>query len=58
MIIRTIMANMPYILRLTNPAIDCLRPAIDVQITDTSFSEEHFDFVSGVLKFNVVRLGP
>ena len=35
-----------------------VRPAIDVHITDTSFSEEHFDFVSGVLKFTVTRLGP
>jgi len=32
--------------------------AIDVQISDASFSEEHFDFVSGVLKFTVPRLGP
>jgi len=33
-------------------------PAVDVVISDTSFSEEHFDFVSGVLKFSVPRLGP
>ncbi|CAG2174404.1 unnamed protein product [Oppiella nova] len=33
-------------------------PAIDVHITDNSFSSEHFDVMSGVLKVTIARLGP
>jgi len=32
--------------------------AIDVHISDASFSSEHFDLISGVLKFTIPRLGP
>jgi len=32
--------------------------AIDVHISDASFSEEHFDFISGVLKFTIPRIAP
>jgi hypothetical protein len=35
-----------------------LSPAIDVHITDNSFSSEHFDVMSGVLKVTIARLGP
>ncbi|CAG2117177.1 unnamed protein product [Medioppia subpectinata] len=33
-------------------------PAIDVHISDNSFSTEHFDVISGVLKVTVARLAP
>jgi len=32
--------------------------ATDILISDSSFSEEHFDLISGILKFTVPRLGP
>jgi len=32
--------------------------AVDVQISDASFSTEHFDIISGVFKFSIPRLGP
>jgi len=32
--------------------------AVDVQISDASFSTEHFDIINGVLRFSIPRLGP
>ncbi len=43
-----------YKLLLLNPK----SAAIDVHISDASFSTEHFDIISGVFKFSIPRLGP
>jgi len=32
--------------------------AIDVHVSDASFSTEHFDIISGIFKFSIPRLGP
>lgn len=32
--------------------------AVNAQIEDSTFSEEHFDIVSGILKFVVPRVAP
>jgi len=32
--------------------------AVDVHISDVSFPEEHFDVISGIMKFSIPRLGP